>query len=126
MARLNPRLGAALSVVLSAGSGAVTNMVTQKWSWTLGVGLVVLVLAAAGLAWHTTATAPAPGTTVRQRATGKSRIEGGRIDARQGARVEETARDNATIENSTITTTGGNVVREAEDSVIRGNELKTD
>jgi hypothetical protein len=35
---------AALSVALAAGTGVVTNLVTQRWTFGLGAGLVVLVL----------------------------------------------------------------------------------
>jgi hypothetical protein len=42
-------VAAALSVVLAAGIGVVTNLVTQRWSIALGVGLGVLVLVGCGV-----------------------------------------------------------------------------
>ena len=50
MTRIGPRLNAVISVVLGAVSAVVTNLVTQRWSWTLGAFLVVLTVALAVLA----------------------------------------------------------------------------
>jgi hypothetical protein len=65
------------TVVLSAAIGAVTNMVTGRWSTTLFVVLVALVVLGVVLqvAVTLTDTADAPGGPVlRARASGRSRI----------------------------------------------------
>lgn len=115
----------ALIVILSGISGVVTNLVTQAWSWALAVALGLLLAATAALAWHHNDPVRSPETKVRQTARNNSRIEGGRIEAGRGAQVEETARDGATIEDSTIKARGGSVRRRADDSAIRNNNIST-
>ncbi|MDX3855633.1 hypothetical protein [Streptomyces sp. AK02-01A] len=129
MATVNPGAGAALSVVLGAACGYVTNLVTGEWSWSLGAGLVLLVAAAAALAWwnHSQTAAAARRATVRQTATGRSVISGARITARGDSLITETAENQATIKDSTIETTrGAEVERKADDSRIENSHIVTD
>src|SRR5690349_2540499 len=41
--------GAAVSVLIAAGIGIATNVVTDQWSWAWGSGLVALVLSAVAI-----------------------------------------------------------------------------
>lgn len=129
MATMNAGARAALSVVLGAATGCVTNLVTGQWSWTLGVGLIVLVAATAGLAWWDHAhPSPLPRrTTVKQTSTGGSSIIGGAIAARGGSQVTESAENHSTIRNSTIEAgPGADVERKADDGRIEDNRIGTD
>ncbi|MEU8611335.1 hypothetical protein AB0C29_25450 [Actinoplanes sp. NPDC048791] len=50
MSRLQWRTaGAAVSVLIAAGIGIATNVVTDQWSWAWGSGLVALVLSAVAI-----------------------------------------------------------------------------
>jgi hypothetical protein len=61
---------AALSVVLAAGTGVVTNLVTQRWSFALGAGLIVLVALGCAVQIYLTAT-DSGRRAVSQRASAK-------------------------------------------------------
>ncbi|GGL21262.1 hypothetical protein [Mangrovihabitans endophyticus] len=67
MAKNNLRASAAAgAVVLSATTGLITNVLTNRWSWGLGAALVALVIIGAALAFatsiweHRGSMAPAP------------------------------------------------------------------
>ncbi|MFE5486591.1 hypothetical protein [Streptomyces sp. NPDC056527] len=128
MATISPGAGAALTVVLGAATGFVTNLVTGEWSWTLGAGLVVLVAAAAALAWWDRthgATSPRR-TKVHQIVTGGSSISGGSITAHNGSEVTETAENSATIERSTIEADGSEVERKVDGGQVKDNRIIAD
>ncbi|MFH8282415.1 hypothetical protein [Streptomyces antibioticus] len=63
---------AALTVLLSVAVGFVTNLLTEKWSWGLGIGIVVLV---GGL------------VAVTVRATRRGTISGNRANVADGDTV---------------------------------------
>ena len=50
---------AVLSVLCSVLVGVLTNLITQKWSVTLGIALGAVVLVAAALAWRDRSASPA-------------------------------------------------------------------
>lgn len=116
-----PKLTAALAAPVSAATGVVTNLVTDAWSWGLAAALAVLVLAGAWLAVRAVSpsSASAARTRVSQTASGGSVIHGSRIHGHSGATVKEDARNRGKIIDSTIRSHGADVVREADDSLIR-------
>lgn len=55
---------AGAATVLAVAIGALTNLVTSRWSWALGAALLVLIVAAVGLAVHdAVGGSPAPSPT---------------------------------------------------------------
>lgn len=67
---------AGLSVLLSVAVGVVTNLLTDTWSWTLGVGFAVLVCGLVAV-------------TVKGTTSGSEADETFRIEAASGGRVVE-------------------------------------
>jgi hypothetical protein len=130
MARISPGLTAALSVVLGAAIGLITNVVTGRWNWALAAGLVALVLVAATLAWWDrthSATPPASSgrSKVDQTAAGGT-IKSSEIQARRGADVSETARRQGLIEESSIDANGATVKRRAKKGTISDSHIEAD
>jgi hypothetical protein len=96
--RLPSALGAVLTVLISAGIGIVTNLITSNWTWTMGVALTVLVLIAAALALASRpAEPPAPGG---------------------GSRVVQDATNGALIRRSPIKAVNSDITQKADDATI--------
>lgn len=118
MPHLSGKVSAALSVVLSAATGLLTNVLTDQVSWALAAAVVGLVAAGAALAWaqahagHGSAT-----TVVEQRVRGGS-ITDGRITASGASRVTERVRRNGRISRSTTRARDARVVRDVGDGSI--------
>ena len=91
-----PRLLAILAVLVSAAVGVVTNLITNRWNWTLAAVLAVLLAAAAVLAAQTAGARRGNRTRIRQKATGRSRIDHSEIKAND-ASITQTARRKGTI-----------------------------
>jgi len=121
--RVSPGLNAVLSTVVSVGVGALTNLATDNWSWSVGIGLAFLAGIAALLTWTNTRTAPIRRARIRQVATSGSEISGGHISATEGAKVTEAAHDHGRIEGSSIEARGAEVEREARQATIRNNDI---
>jgi hypothetical protein len=110
-----------MSVVLGTAAGFITNLITSRWNWTLGVALLVVVFVNAVLAWLGSS-ARSGKTTVREIARRDSKILHGTTFANRGAQVKEIARNHGVISNSSIDALGGNVERIADDSKIEGHK----
>jgi hypothetical protein len=121
MSKVSARVTAVLSVIVSVGIGIVTNLITDSWTWTLGVVLALLVCGAVLLALAGTSSPTR--TTVNQRVTGGSKISRGKIVASSGSNVDETATDQSLIEGSTIRAKDADVARRADRSTIQDDEI---
>lgn len=119
------RLSAVLAVLVSAAVGAVTNLITNRWSWTLAAVLAVLLTAAAGLAAQAVATGRSDRTKIRQEATRGARIHRSPIRA-AGANVTQIARCKGAIIRSRIDTRGDDVTQTATHADITDSPIETD
>lgn len=118
-----PRLGAILAVLTSAAVGAVTNLITNRWGWTLAA-LPVLLTMSAALAAQAAAAGRGDGTRVRQIATGGSRIHGSGIHASGGATVTQTASRKGALIDSPIDAHGADVTQTAAHAEITGSPIE--
>jgi membrane protein implicated in regulation of membrane protease activity len=109
-----PKLTAALTTLVSAVAAVVTNLVTDAWSWGLAAALAVLVLAGA---------APAARTKVSQTASGGSTIRGSHLYGHAGALVEEAARNQGEITDSSIRARGADAARVADGGLIHDSHI---
>jgi hypothetical protein len=125
-----PLLSIALGAVVGTAIGVVTNLITQGFTWPLGLALVGLTATSAGLGYLRTRTTPpsgsdhpavserassggrihdvttrlkdlSPETSTRRLASWRGRIGRSRIDVRGAARVDQEAKG-GTIEDSDI------------------------
>jgi hypothetical protein len=87
------------SVVVSAVTGIIINMITSTWTWALAAALVVLVLLGGFL---TTMGGTIGSTRVRQRADRGGTIQRSPIRARGGAEAAQHADRKGTIHDSGI------------------------
>jgi len=101
MSATTTRWAAAATVVITAAAGAITNLITSRWSWTLAVALATLIIGAAVLA-YLTAGSPAGAARVTQRVSRNGRIQRSRIRARNGAAVDQRATRGGIIDDSGI------------------------
>ena len=121
-----PRLGAVLAVLLGAAVGAVTNLITTRWSWTLIAALAALLLASCALAAHTVAAAKRPSTAqVRQVAKGRSQIHDSGIRLTGRGTVHQTARRKGTIMRSRINGKNSDITRTASQADIADSPIET-
>jgi hypothetical protein len=120
MYRIGPAFIAVTSVILATASAVVTNLLTDRWSWTTLAFLLALTAASAALAWmdRRQSRARTATTTVSVRAERKGRIEGSRIDASSGAEVNQTARKGGKITRSGVKSVGAASEQVAGDGEI--------
>jgi hypothetical protein len=111
MAFPGARTAAALGVVVSAATGLVTNLITNRWSPTLLAALAVLIAVGAVLAVRT-ATGAGPRTRGRMIARRGGTIRGSGQTLSGGADVTTTA-PGGTVTNSPITAAGGDYTMKA-------------
>lgn len=115
---------AALSAVVAAAVGVVTNLVTADWSWSLVTALVGLVLAGAVLAVLRTGDT---GSTVRRTAVTQVARGGDIVDsvieAADGATVAERAERHGEIRGGNTAAKGAEVRRTARRGVIQGGKI---
>jgi hypothetical protein len=96
-------VAAVASAVLTAGAGLVTNLITEEGSLTLAIVLGLLIAGSAFTAWVNAvgARGATPRTRIKQHATDGGEIIGSRIQAGDGAEVEQKA-NGGRIESSDI------------------------
>jgi hypothetical protein len=124
MHKPSPKLTAALAAPISAATGIVTNLLTDKWQWGVAAALGILVLASALLAVQTAGQSRQKNKTqVSQTALDRSRIRGSHIQASTGSNVSETARNDSTIEASFIKADSADVARVADNGDIKGSSI---
>jgi uncharacterized membrane protein YdbT with pleckstrin-like domain len=121
----SPRLLAVLAVLVSAAVGAVTNLITNRWNWTLAAVLAVLLAASAALAAQTTGARRGDWTRIRQKATGHSRIDHSGIKAKD-ASITQTARRKGTITGSPIDAHDADVAQTAAAADITDSPIDSD
>src|SRR4051812_30207566 len=97
-----PRLAAVLTVVVTAASAVVTNLITNRLTWTLAAVFRVLPLAAGALAVQSASRGHGSEPRVRQTARGGSVIRGSGITAAGTADVAQAARRKSKIIRSGI------------------------
>jgi hypothetical protein len=123
---IRPRLSAVLAVLLSTAVGAVTNLITTRWSWTLIATLAALLLASCTLAAHAALVARKPGTAeVFQVAKGRSQIHDSAIRHAGRGIVRQTARRRGTILRSRIDGKNGNTTQTASNGSITDSPIGT-
>jgi hypothetical protein len=120
-----PRLLAVLAVLVSAAVGAVTNLITNRWSWTLAAVLAVLLVASAALASQAAGAKRGDRPRIRQKATGRSRIDHSGIKAKD-ASITQTARRKGTITGSRIDVRGVDVAQTAAAADITDSPIDSD
>lgn len=121
-----PRFGAMLAVLLSAAVGAVTNLITTRWSWTLIAALAALLLASCALAAHAVAAAKRPGTAqVRQVAKGRAQIRDSGIRLTGDGTVHQTARRKGAIMRSGISGKNSDITQTAAQASITDSPIET-
>ncbi len=108
-----PRPTAALSFLVSAAVGVVTNLITDRFTWALAASLAVLIAVGAPLAMHAASSGGTSRTRLRQKAARGGALRGNAIKLRGGADVTDTATGGGRIERSGVTADGGHVQRRA-------------
>ena len=120
-----PRLLAILAVLVSAAVGAVTNLITNRWSWTLAAVLAVLLVASAALAAQAVGARRGDRPRIRQKAAGRSRIDRSGIKV-EDASITQTARRRGTITRSPIDARGTDVTQTAANAEITDSPIDSD
>jgi uncharacterized membrane protein YdbT with pleckstrin-like domain len=121
-----PRLGAVLAVLASAATGAVTNLITSQWTWTLAAVLAVLLLVSAALAAQAAGTKRDDRTRIRQTARGHSAIRDSGIRAARTAAITQTARRRGTIIQSSIDADHADIIQTAAKADIVNSPIRAE
>jgi uncharacterized membrane protein YdbT with pleckstrin-like domain len=115
-----------LAVLASAATGAVTNLITSQWTWTLAAVLAVLLLLSAALAAQAAGTKRDNRARIRQTARGHSTIRDSGIRAARTSAITQTARHRGTIIKSSIDTDNGEITQTAARADIINSPIKAD
>ncbi|MEU8893942.1 hypothetical protein [Streptomyces sp. NPDC048442] len=111
---MEPRTVAVAGVLVSVATGVVTNLVTERWSWTLGAALAVLVAVGAYLAVQAS-NGSSRRTRARQTARRGGRITRSGITASGDADAQQRADRDGQISNSPITARDSDADQRARD-----------
>ncbi|OIJ63651.1 hypothetical protein WN71_033070 [Streptomyces mangrovisoli] len=114
---------AGLAVVLSVAVGVVTNLLTEKWSWTLAVGFAVLL---GGLVTVTVLAASGQGTdgTSRLEAASGGRVTGNRLTGGRRSRFWLRATRRGTVGRNTVNLEHGEAVLKARGGQVEDNTIE--
>jgi hypothetical protein len=121
-----PRLSAVLTVVVAAATGVVTNLITNRWTWTLTAILAALLIISGALAALTAGGKKDNRTRIRQRARGNSLIHGSGIRAGGAAEVTQDARHRGKIIRSPIGAHQAEIAQNASNSSIADSPIAID
>ncbi|BBC29399.1 hypothetical protein SGFS_006930 [Streptomyces graminofaciens] len=97
-------------VLVGIATGVVTNLITDRWSWTMAMAMAVLAAAGIWLALLTQAASRR--TRHRIRASRGGRIENSAATGRGGADIKQNATHGGIISGSPVTARGADVYQQ--------------
>ncbi|MFF2214063.1 hypothetical protein [Streptomyces antibioticus] len=115
---------AALTVLLSVAVGYVTNLLTERWSWGLGIGFAVLVGGLVAVTVRATGSDAGADATFRIETASGGRVARNRLTGGRPARFRLRATRRGTISGNRANMADGDTVLRARGGEIEDNRLE--